>query len=111
MTNATGERIEQLQAFYFVIKQFNAHCKLRMFCRKHIDGVASNAELAAAKVLVIALVLHANELRDHIALTCFVAGAQSHDHAVITLGLANAVNGRDRGHNDHVAALHQTLGA
>ena len=78
---------------------------------KHIDGVAANAELAAAKVLVIALVLHANELRDHIALTCFVAGAQSHDHAVITLGLANAINGRDRGHNDHVAALHQTLGA
>ena len=111
MTNATCERIKQLQAFNFFIEQFNAHRKFRMFCWKHIDGVAANAKLAAAKVLVIALVLHANELRDHIALTCFVAGAQSHDHAVITLGLANAVNGRDRSHNDHVATLHQTLGA
>ena len=82
-----------------------------MFCWKHIDGVASYAELAAAKVLVIALVLHANELRNHIALPHFVAGAQSHDHAVVTLGLTNAINGRDRGHNDHVAALHQALGA
>ena len=111
LTNATCERIKQLQAFNFFIEQFNAHRKFRMFCWKHIDGVASYAKLAAAKILVIALVLHANELRDHIALTCFVAGAQSHDHAVITLGLANAVNGRDRSHNDHVATLHQTLGA
>ena len=111
LTNAACERIEQLQAFNFIIEQFNAHRKFRMLCGKHIDGVAANTELAAAKVLVVALVLHANELRNHIALPHFVARAQSHDHAVVTLGLANAINGRDRGHNDHIAALHQTLGA
>ena len=111
LANATGQWVEQLKAFNFVVKQLNAHCQFRVFCWKHIDGVTPNSKLSAAEILVIALVLHANELGDHIALPHFVARAQSHDHAVITFGLANAVNGRHSGHNDHVATLHQTFGA
>ena len=100
-----------MQAVDFIIEQFNPHGQLGVFCRKHIDGIAAHSEFAAAKVLVISLILHANELRNDIALPYFVAGAQSHDHAVIALGLANAVNSRYGGHNDHVATFHQTLGA
>ena len=100
-----------MQAVHFIVKEFNAHSQLGMLSWKHIDGVAPNTKFAATEVLVVALVLHAYELRDHIALADLVARAQSHDHAVIAFGFANAVNGRDSGHDDHITALHQTLGA
>ena len=82
-----------------------------MLGRKHINGVAPHAEIAARKVHVIALVLHAHQLRNRITLAQFVARAQRHDHAVVALGVANAVNGRHRGHDHHIAPLQQAFGA
>ncbi|MNV57335.1 hypothetical protein D3C71_1496640 [compost metagenome] len=82
-----------------------------MLGRKHINGVAPHAELAARKISLIALVLHAYQLCDYVALAQLVTGAQRHHHAVVTLGLANAVDGRHRGHDDHIRTLHEALGA
>ena len=82
-----------------------------MLGRKHVDGVAAHPKFASAEFHVVALVLHADQLRDHIALAQLVAGAQRHDHAVVAFGLANAVDGRDRGHDHHIAPLHDAFGA
>ncbi len=111
LLDAARERVKQLQALDLVVKQLDADGHLRMLGRKHIDGVTPHAELAARKIRLVALVLHADELRDHIALAQPVARAQRHHHAVVALGLANAVDGRHGGHDDHVAPLHQALGA
>jgi hypothetical protein len=43
--------------------------------REHVDGVAAHAEGAALKVHVVALVLHADQLRDGVALAQLVARA------------------------------------
>ena len=92
-------------------EEFDAYGQLGMLGREDVDGVAAHAELAPAEVLVIALVLHADQLRDDVALVDAVAGTQRHDHAVVAFGLADAVDGRDRGDDDHVAPLHQAFGA
>ena len=61
--------------------------------------------------MVVARVLHAHELRDQVALPDLVARAQRHHHLVVTLGFADAVDGRDRGDDDDVAPLQNALGA
>ena len=92
LTNTTREWVKQLQAFNFVVKQFNANGQLRMFGRKHIDGVATHAKFATGEVVVVAFVLHAHQLRDHITLPHFVAGTHGHDHAVVAFGFTDTVN-------------------
>ena len=82
-----------------------------MLCGEYVNRVAAHSESAAAEIHVIALVLHAHQLRNGVALAQLVARAQGHDHFVIRLGLANTVDGRHRGHDDHVASLQNALGA
>ena len=110
LLDAPGERVEQLQAFHLVVKQLYAQRQLGVLCREHVNGVAAHTEFAPAKVQVVALVLHTHQLGNGIALAQGVARAQRHDHAVVALGLANAVDGRHRGHNHHVAPLQQAFG-
>ena len=61
--------------------------------------------------MVIALVLHAHQLGDGIALADFVARANRHHHSVVALGLTDTVDGRDSSHHDHVAPLQDAFGA
>ena len=111
LLDAPRERVEQLQALDLIIKQLDANGQLGVFCREHVDRVAAHPELATRKIGFVALVLHADELRNHVALAQLVPHAQRHHHAVIALGLANTVDGRHGGHDHHVAPFHQALGA
>ena len=111
LLDAAGERIKQLQAFDLVVKEFDANGQFRMLGRKNVDRVPAHPKFAATEIHVVALVLHANQLRNHVALAQLVAGAQRHDHAVVALGLANAVNRRHRGDDHHIAPLHDAFGA
>ena len=111
LLDAARERVKQLQALHFVIKQLDADGQLGMLCREYVDGVAAHPKLAARKIGLVALVLHADELGDNVPLAQLVAGAQRHHHAVVAFGLANTVDGRHRGHNHHIAPLHEALGA
>ena len=108
---APGQRVQQLQGIHLVVEQLNTYRQLAVLGRKHVDGLAAHTERAPAEVHVVALVLHADQLRDHIALPQLVAHAQRHDHLVVTLGLANAVDRRHRGHDQHIAPLQNALGA
>ena len=82
-----------------------------MLGRKNIDGVTPHPEGAAREIHVVALVLHAHQLNDHVALAQLVPRTQRHDHLVVGLGLADTVNRRHRGHDHHIAPLQHALGA
>ena len=92
LADAAGQRVEQLQGFNLIVKHLQAQRHLGVFGRKDVDGVAPHAEGAAAEVHVVALVLHAHQLRDGVALVQLVARAQGHDHLVVRLGLADTVD-------------------
>ena len=111
MADAACERVKELQAFDFVVEQLDAYRQLRVLGGKDVDGVAPHAEFAAREILVIALVLHAHQLGDGIALADFVARANRHHHSVVALGLTDTVDGRDSSHHDHVAPLQDAFGA
>ena len=111
LPDASGERIEQLQGLHLVVKQLDADGQFGVFGREHVDGVAPHAELAAREVLLVALVLHAYQLGNDVALAQLVAHPQRHDHLVVALGLANAVDGRHGSHDHHIAPLQQAFGA
>ena len=111
MANAPGQRVKQLQALDLVVKQLNTDRHFGVLCWKNVDGVAAHSKRATRKIHVVALVLHTHQLRNHVALPQLVPRAQGHHHLVVRLGLANAVDGRDRGHNHHIAPLQHTFGA
>jgi len=111
LLDAPGQRVEQLQRLDLVVEQLDADGQLRVFGREDVDGVAAHAELATREILLVAGVLHAHQLRDHVALADLVAHPQRHHHLVVALGFADAVDGRHRGHDHHVAPLQQALGA
>ena len=82
-----------------------------MLSWKHINGLAPDAKATPRKIHVIAFILHPHQLADHLSLAQLVAAAQGHHHLVVTFRFADAVNGRDRGHHNHIASLQNTLGA
>ena len=110
LPDAPRERVKQLQGLDLVVEQLHADGHLGVLRRKNINGVAPHAEGAAREIHVVPLVLHAHQLNDHVALAELVARAQRHDHLVVRLGLANTVDRRHRGHDDHIAPLQHALG-
>ena len=81
-----------------------------MFGRENVNGVAAHPELTSGKLHVIALVLHAHQLGDQVALPELVAAAQCHHHLVVGLGLTDTVNGRHSGDDHHIAPLQHAFG-
>ena len=110
LLDAAGERVEQADAFHLVVEQLHAHRQLAVFGREHVDGVAAHAEGAAREVHVVALVLHAHQLRDGVALALLATHLQDHPHLQVVVGRADAVDGRHRGHDHRVAPLQHALG-
>ena len=111
LANAPAQGVKQLERFNLVVKQLNPQGHFAVLSRKHINGVASHPELAAGKIDIIALVLHAHQLSDQVALPEFVAGAKRQHHLVVGLRLADAVDGRDGGNDHHIPALEHAFGA
>ena len=110
LLDAAGERIEEMHGLDFVVEELDAYGALGMFCGEDVDRVAANAECAAHEVRVGAAVLHLDELRDEPALVLPVALAKDEPHLGVALGLADAVDRRDGGDDDRVAALENGLG-
>ena len=110
LPHAAGERVQQLQALDLVVEELDAQRELAVLCGEDVDGVAAHAERAAPELDLVALVLHADQLLDDVALAHPVARAQRHHHLVIVGRVADAVDGADAGHDDDVAPLEQALG-
>ena len=82
----------------------------RVLGREHVDRVAPDAEGPAAKVDVVARVLHAREARQQVALRHRVLLAQHLAHVLVVARVADAVDAGHRRHDHHVVALEQALG-
>ena len=81
-----------------------------MLGREHVNYIAAHAKGTPRKVHVIALVLHADQPSNHIALTHLVSHARNKSHLRVVLWRANAVNSTNGGHNDRVAPLQHAFG-
>ncbi len=111
LPHAARQRIEQLQAFDFIVEHLDAHGQFGMLGRKHIHRIAAHAESATAEIDFIAVVLHLDQACDQVALADLVLGAQGQDHLVVFVRITDTVNRRHRCHNNHIAPLHQRFGA
>ena len=78
--------------------------------RPDLDAIAPHAELARLKLDVVPLVLDIDQLGQHLVAVDRLAHVQADHHRPIVLGRAEAVDARDAGHDDHVAAAHQGAG-
>ena len=75
-----------------------------------LDGVAPHPELAPHQVHVVALVLHVDQLAEDRALVVDLARANSEELVLVLVGRAEAVDARDRRHDDGVATGEQGRG-
>ena len=110
LPHAAVQRVEQRERLHLVVEQLDAQRELAVLGREHVDRVAAHAERATREVDLVARVLHADQLRDHVALAHLVAHAQRHHHLVVVARVADAVDRAHRGHDHDVAALQQALG-
>ena len=105
LANSSSERIKELQAFNYIIKQFHSHCQLIMFGRENINCVATHPEYTALEICFIAVVLHGNQAHQNIALAHLIARTQSHHHAVIVTRITDTVNRRHGCNDDDITSL------
>ena len=76
----------------------------------HLDDVAPDAERAAGKVVVVALVLDFHQLAEHLIAVDLLPLLEREQHAVVGLGRPEAVDARHAGDDDHVAAFEERPG-
>ena len=101
-----GQRVEGADALDLVAEELDADPAL-LVGGQDLDHVAAHAEGAALEVEVVALVLHLDQAREQVAPVERLALAHEQQHAVVGLGRAEAVDARDRRHDEHVAPLEQ----
>src|SRR5262249_60821320 len=77
---------------------------------ERLDRVAPNAELVPDEALVVALVLQLDEATQDRPLVALLPYVEDEALLLVHLGGTEAVDGRDRGHDDHVAPGHQRAG-
>ena len=101
-----GQRIERAQLVHLVAEQLDAQRAL--FVRQvDLDDVAADAEHAAAEVVVVALVLDLDQLAEDLLAVDALPALERQHHPVVRLRRAEAVDARDAGDDDDVAALEQ----
>jgi hypothetical protein len=98
-----GQRVEVLQALDLVAEQRRAVGRLGVG-REDLQRLAAHAEVAAAQRGVVARVLDRDELAQQLVAVDLVALAQDLQVVVVGPRRPEAEDGRDAGHDDHVAA-------
>ena len=109
LAHTARQRVQQRHRFDLVVEQLDAQRQFAVLGREDVDGVATHPETAAREIDLVALVLHADQLLDHVALAELVAHTHRHHHLVIVGRVADAVDRADAGHDDHVAPLQQAF--
>ena len=105
-----GERVEQTQAFDLIVEQLDPHGFTLGFRRKNVDDVAAYAISPLVQVGLVSRVLHVGQAAQQFSLFQPITARHVQDHAEIRLGIAEAVNRRDRRHDDGIGPLEQRLG-
>ena len=78
--------------------------------RVDLDDVAADAEGAAPELEIVALVLDLDQLAQDLLAPDALSALERQQHSVVGLGRTQAVNARDTGDDDDVAALEQGPG-
>jgi hypothetical protein len=101
-----GQRVEMRDLLDLVAEERDPVRRFHVR-RLHLDYVALDAELASAEQGVVTDVLDVDQLPQHEVAVVLLALVQQHDPLLVLLGRAEAVDGRDRRDDDHVAAREQ----
>ena len=100
-----GQRVDLVDRLDLVAEQRDAPGAVLVMRREQFDRVAAHAEGAADEIVVVAPVLQFDEARQQLGAVDPVALGQRQGHLRIGLDRADAVDARDRGDDDHVAAF------
>jgi hypothetical protein len=92
-----------------VAEEDRAECGLGI-AREDLQRLAAHAKRAARQRLVVAVVLHVDELAQDLVAIGHVPAAQGQRMVAVLLWRAQAVDARDGGDDDHVAAREQRGG-
>ncbi len=110
LQDVSGERIEQGNAFDFIVEHGQPYRHFGIFRREDIEHITAYAKHATFEFHFIALVLHLDQALDGIALRDFLALMQMQNHAVVIHRIANTVDRRYGRDDDRILALQQRLG-
>ncbi len=81
---------------------------LLFVCRKDLDGISAHAKRPALERDVVPAILDSNQgAEDFVARDLLTLGQRDHLLTILD-GIAQAINRRDRGDDDHVLAFHET---
>src|SRR3569623_465444 len=106
-----GQRVEHTDALDLLVEQLDAHGLGLRLRREDVDDLAAHAIGRAPQFDVVAGVLQLGEAAQHVALVHHVTARQVQHHAVIGLGITEAVDAGHGRDDDDVAPLHQRLGS
>ena len=102
-----GQRVELDDRLDLVAEEIDAPGAVLKVGREQVDGVAADAERAAAEVGIAPLVLERDEVGDELTLVDALADGEREGHRRVGLDRADAVDAGDRGDDDHVVAFEQ----
>nr|UOZ96991.1 hypothetical protein NCPCFENI_00897 [Cupriavidus sp.] len=105
LANAPGERVEQVQRLYLVVKELDPQGEFRVLGREYVNGVATHPKHATGKFEVVTPVLHAHQLGNKLALVHFVARTHGQHHGMVVGRVSNTVDARDGRDDNSVAAF------
>ena len=109
LDHLAADRMDQRELLDLVAPELDAEAAL-LVAGPDLDAVAPHAELARLKLDVAPLVLDVDQLAEHLVAIDHLAERQADHHGAVVLRRAQAVDARDAGDDDHVAAADQRAG-
>ncbi len=103
------ERVQRVEGLDLVAEHLDADREL-FVDRDDLDRVAAHPELAAREVVVVALVLHIDEVADEPLAIDALPDLQGNRRREVLVGSAEAVDAGDGRHDDDISATEQRVG-
>src|SRR5205085_1017640 len=98
-----GQRLEAGQPLDLFAEELDPH-RFFSVTGADLDRVAADAEIPAAKIDVVAIVLDIDQTHEELFAADFLPDAQGNDHGLVILFAADAVNARDARDHHHIPA-------
>ena len=108
--NLAGQRVEIAEILYLVIEQFDANRFFLGFRREDINYIAPNPVIGPVELDIVPGVLELGQAPENEPLVNLISPVQMQHHLQVGLGIAQAVDGRNRCHDDRIRSFQQRLG-
>ena len=102
-------RVHLQHSFYFVTEILDSHQGL-LVRREHLEGVSLDPEFPPGEVHLVSLVLDVHQLPNGIGQRELDSLDQAQQLPLVLLRATESVDGRHRGHDDHIASGEQRRG-